>query len=52
MWLGDGSLRVTTGGSPTVVPVKSGTMRHIDRGSGEALEMASGSPRALFFELK
>ena len=53
VWLGDGSLRVTPrAGSTTMVPVKSGTMRHIDRDSAEMLEMTSGSPRALFFELK
>jgi len=52
VWLGDGSLRVTTGGASSVVPVKSGTMRHIDRGSMETLAMTNGSPRVLFFELK
>ncbi len=53
VWLGDGSLRVTPRvGSPTVVQVKSGTMRHLDRDSAERLEIISGSPRAVFFELK
>jgi len=52
VWLGDGSLRVATGAASTNVPVKSGTMRHLDRGSMETLIMTSGSPRALFFELK
>ncbi len=53
IWLGDGTLRVTTGsGSASTSAVKSGTMRHLDRGAGETLEMASGSPRVLFFELK
>jgi hypothetical protein len=53
VWLGDGSLRVThRAGSTTTVQVKSGTMRHLDRGSVEMLEMTSGSSRALFFELK
>jgi hypothetical protein len=53
VWLGDGSLRVTHRvGSPTVVQVKPGTMRHLDRNSGDTLEMTSGSPRAMFFEFK
>ena len=53
VWLGDGSLRITRRvGSTTTVQVKSGTMRHLDRDSAEMLEMTSGSPRALFFELK
>jgi hypothetical protein len=53
VWLGDGSLRITRRAeSPTTVSVKSGTMRHLDRDSGEMLDMISGSPRALFFELK
>jgi hypothetical protein len=52
VWLGDGSLRVTSAGSSSAVPVKAGTMRHLDRGAPETLEMASGSPRALFFEIK
>ena len=53
IWLGDGTLRVTTGsGSASTSSVKSGTMRHLDRGAGETLEMASGSPRVLLFELK
>ena len=53
IWLGDGTLRVTTGsGSASTSAVTSGTMRHLDRGAGETLEMVSGSPRALFFQLK
>jgi hypothetical protein len=53
VWLGEGSLRVTRrAGSTTTVQVKSGTMRHLERDSAETLEMMSGSPRALFFELK
>ena len=53
VWLGDGSLRVTPRVGPaTVVQVTSGTMRHLDRDSAERLEMTSGSPRAMFFELK
>ena len=53
VWLGEGSLRVTRRAGPTTtLQVKSGTMRHLDRDSAEMLEMTSGSPRALFFELK
>jgi hypothetical protein len=53
VWLGDGSVRVTRrAGSATTVQVTSGTMRHLDRDSAEMLEMTSGSPRALFFEIK
>ena len=52
VWLGDGLLRVTSSETSTMVPVKSGTMRHLDRGSIETLAMASGSPRVLLFELK
>ena len=53
IWLGDGTLRATTGsGSASTSSVKSETMRHLDRGAGETLEMVSGAPRALFFQLK
>lgn len=53
IWLGDGTLRQTTGGgSASSSVVKSGTMRHLDRGAGETLEMISGSPRVLFFQVK
>lgn len=53
IWLGDGTLRVTTaGGNASNVPVKAGTMRHLDRGAAETLEMTTGTPRTLFFELK
>lgn len=53
VWLGEGTLRVTPAqGAATSVPVKAGTMRHLDRGAGDTLEMAAGSPRALIFEIK
>ena len=53
VWLGDGRLRVTPGtGAPTESDVKAGIMRHLERGSNETLVMVSGSPRALFFQLK
>ncbi|MFN7984365.1 MAG: hypothetical protein U0Q11_21175 [Vicinamibacterales bacterium] len=48
VFLGDGQVRRSTG----IVPVKSGTMMHLDRGTPERLELVSGSPRVLFFELK
>ena len=53
VWLGSGSLKVTrSAGATTTVQVNSGTMRHLDGDAAEMLEMTSGSPRALFFELK
>ena len=53
VWLGDGTLRVTPAGGPaTTAAVKAGTMRHLDRGSADTLEMTSGSPRAMVFQLK
>ena len=53
VWLGEGKLRVTAAnGSATAVDVKSGTMRYLARGSEETLEITSGSPRTLFFQLK
>lgn len=53
VWLGDGKLRITQGaGAPTESDVTAGTMRHLEKGSNETLEIISGSPRALFFQLK
>lgn len=53
VWLGDGTLRVTAAnGSSTAVDVTSGTMRYLARGAEETLEVTSGSPRTLFFQLK
>ena len=53
VWLGAGTLRVTPrDGAATVSDVKAGTMRHITRGANETVEVVSGSPRAMFFELK
>ena len=48
VFLGDGQVRRGSG----IVPVTSGTMIHLDRGTPERLDMVSGSPRVLFFELK
>jgi hypothetical protein len=53
VWLGDGTLRVVPkSGAATTMAVKAGTMRHLERGAPEALEMAAGSPRAIFFLIK
>jgi hypothetical protein len=53
VWLGTGTLRVTLrDGATTVSDVKAGTMRHMIRGSNETVEMASGSARAILFQLK
>jgi oxalate decarboxylase/phosphoglucose isomerase-like protein (cupin superfamily) len=53
VWLGAGTLRVNRGdGAAAVSDVKAGTMRYIPRGSNETVEVVSGSPRAMFFELK
>jgi hypothetical protein len=53
VWLGSGSLRVTRrGGAADTVSVGPGTMRHLESGSAEVLEMAGGSPRAMVFEFK
>jgi len=32
--------------------VKAGTMHHLLAGSGETVEVVSGSPRAILFQLK
>jgi hypothetical protein len=53
VWLGAGRARLSQGsGSATESDVKAGTMRHMTRGSNEAIEMVSGSPRVIFFQLK
>ncbi len=53
VWLGTGTLRVTRSGRETsTMEVKPGTVRHLDRGSGEVLQMTGGAPRAMFFEIK
>jgi len=53
VWLGAGQLRVTQlDGAATVSDVKAGTMRHMTGGSNETVEMVSGSPRAILFQLK
>jgi hypothetical protein len=53
VWLGAGKLRVRQrGGATTVSDVNAGTMHHLARGSSETLEVVSGSPRAILFQLK
>jgi hypothetical protein len=53
VWLSPGKLRVRQRGrDATVSDVNAGTMHHLDRGSNETLEVVSGSPRAILFELK
>jgi hypothetical protein len=53
VWLGEGTLRVSgRDGAATSSRVTAGTMHHISRGSDETIEIGSGSPRGMFFELK
>jgi hypothetical protein len=53
VWLGDGMLRVTPRlGDPLDEAIAPGTTRHVDAGAAITLEMISGSPRTMFFELK
>lgn len=52
VWLGDGTVATTTNGRRSESPVKAGTMRHLDRGASDTLEMAAGSPRVLVFQFK
>jgi hypothetical protein len=53
VWLGDGTLTVTEpDGSRSSLAVRPGTMRHLDAGSAETLEMTAGSPRTMFFQFK
>ena len=44
--------RSTRDGTSTTLPVKAGTMRHLERGSTESIAMVAGSPRAIVFQLK
>ena len=53
VWLGEGTLKLMNGNGPaSTVAVKPGTMRYVARGAAETLELTSGSPRTLFFQLK
>jgi hypothetical protein len=53
VWLGEGTLRVTgADGAVSSLAVRPGTMRYLARGAGETLEMAAGSARTMFFQLR
>jgi hypothetical protein len=53
VWLDQGTLRVTSAsGLASSIDVKAGTMRYLARGADETLEITSGSPLTLFFQLK
>jgi hypothetical protein len=53
VFLGEGTLRVTPArGAASTVAVKPGTMRHLDRGDTDSIEIASGSVRTIFFQFK
>ena len=53
VWLGDATVRVTpASGAASTMVVKPGNMRHLDRGAAETLEIETGAPRTLFFQLK
>jgi hypothetical protein len=53
VWLGAGTERVTgSGGASTLSEVNAGSMRHLTAGSDETVEIVSGSPRAILFQLK
>ena len=52
VWLGAGKARMTHGHAATESDVEAGTMHHLAAGSDEAVEIVSGSPRAILFQLK
>jgi hypothetical protein len=53
VWLGTGKVRVTpSGGAATERDVNTGAMHHLTAGSNETVEVVSGSPRAILFQLK
>jgi len=53
VWLGAGKVRMTQPrNAKTESDVKAGTMHHLLAGSGETVEVVSGSPRAILFQLK
>jgi hypothetical protein len=52
VWLAEGTVRAGGKGVPTSFDVKPGTMRYLAKGADETLEVTSGSPRTLFFQLK
>jgi hypothetical protein len=53
VWLGSGSVRVTAiDGKATALRVEPGDMRYSKAGTVERMEILSGTPRAIIFELK
>jgi hypothetical protein len=53
VWLGAGKVRVTpSGGAATERDVNAGAMHHLTAASNETVEVVSGSPRAILFQLK
>ena len=53
VWLGAGTVRMTQhGNAARESDVKAGTMHHLPAGSDETVEIVSGSPRAILFQLK
>jgi hypothetical protein len=53
IWLANGTLRLASpGGSPAVIDVAPGQIRYKRRGTVEAEEVLSGSPRAMVFAFK
>jgi hypothetical protein len=53
VWLGAGKLRTTaTGGASSESDVHAGTMHHMAGGANQTVEIVSGTPRAILFQLK
>ena len=53
VWLGAGTVRMMQHtNAATESDVKAGTMHHLTGGSDETVEIVSGSPRAILFQLK
>ena len=53
VWLGAGTMRITQrGNAATESDVKAGTMHYLPAGSDQTVEIVSGSPRAILFQLK
>ena len=53
VWLGTGSIRVTSSdGDSTTVAAAPGEMRYSEAGTVEGMDVVSGAPRAIVFELK
>ena len=53
VWLGAGKVRRTQhGNAATEGDIKAGTMHYLPAGADETVEVVSGSPRAILFQLK